>query len=238
MKWLIGNWKASQKRNDVMDFIRNIPDEKFPLHLGISPSISHLHLMSALPRNKNIYLGLQDISCHPSGAFTGENPLEQLMEYGASFCLVGHSERRAFGETREERRQKIAHLIEKKMRILYCIGETKEQRQQGQTENTLKNHIDEIASFKGPFLIAYEPVWAIGTGVAMGRDDILKSHAFISSYLKKKNISANILYGGSVKPSNVKDIVSTDNVDGVLVGGASLKSNSFFEIASTLKDLQ
>ena len=181
----------------------------------------------------SITIGAQNAYMQHSGAFTGEIGLEQLEEFGIDTILIGHSERRSIlGESQEFIAQKYAWFKEHNFRIIYCIGEPLEVRESG--DEAVAEYLWE--QFVGididydRLIVAYEPVWAIGTGLSAKSEQIASTHSEL-----RKRISAPILYGGSVKPNNAKEILSIENVDGVLVGSASLKADSFLEMIDRAK---
>jgi len=173
-------------------------------------------------------VGAQNAYPTISGAFTGEIGVSHLDEFGISTILIGHSERREIlGESQERVAQKFQFFKKQGFEIIYCIGEPLEIREQGQSivMEYLLAQFDGIDSSYDNLIIAYEPIWAIGTGRTATTQEIEATHSAL-----KKSIQKPMLYGGSVKPANIKEIISIDGVDGVLVGGASLKVDSFMEM--------
>jgi triosephosphate isomerase len=187
-----------------------------------------------LSKNKNgFYVGAQNVSEHEEGAYTGEISVRSLIETNVDFCIVGHSERRQiFKEKDQDIHLKSERLVANNVIPIICIGETLEQKEKGITntvlEEQLMNSIPSSSTFENT-IIAYEPVWAIGTGLTPKIDEIDETHRFIRSHNDKFN-KYKILYGGSVKASNAKEITHLANVDGALIGGASLKSEEFTKI--------
>lgn len=190
--------------------------------------------------NLEVNLGLQNVYCEPKGAFTGENSGDVAKAMGAKYILVGHSERRTlFHEANDLLNKKIKYLNSIHLKPVYCIGETLEQRDQGQTNSVLKKQIIEglngiaaTADFSKNLVIAYEPVWAIGTGRVANVQQVAEAHSYIYQVLKELGFSdqVRIQYGGSVKPENAKELIQIPHVDGFLVGGASLEVESFAKI--------
>ena len=181
----------------------------------------------------SIIIGAQNGYMQTNGAYTGEIGLEQLREFDIDTILIGHSERRSiFKESQEFIAKKFEWFREHNFRIIYCIGEPLEVRESG--EEAVSEYLWE--QFSGididydRLIVAYEPVWAIGTGLSANSNQIASTHSEL-----RKRVSAPLLYGGSVKPDNAKEILSIDNVDGVLVGSASLKADSFLEIIDRAK---
>lgn len=195
----------------------------------------------ALGGAANFLLGAQNFYPQKQGAFTGEVSPGMLLDLGASFALTGHSERRhVLGETDAVVGTKTAFGLESGLGVILCVGEKLEERKAGELESVLERQIraglagvpQDIAPKR--LALAYEPVWAIGTGEVAGPKEILEAHAFVRRMLVELfGVSASemrILYGGSVKPDNASEIIALDNVDGVLVGGASLKADEFSRI--------
>jgi triosephosphate isomerase len=199
-------------------------------------------LCKAVESNANV--GAQNISEHNSGAFTGEIEAELVKKLGVNYTLVGHSERRElFGETNEVVAEKFAKAQEKGLVPILCVGETQEQRELGQTEKVVAEQINAVISKLGiaalsSSVLAYEPVWAIGTGNTATPEQAQAVHKFIrdmlSSMSKPVAQSLRILYGGSVNDKNSKSLFTQPDIDGGLVGGASLKANAFTDICDSV----
>ena len=230
--FFVANWKLNGNLQFIDQFISNISlpnaDSKCVV---ICPTAIHLDYLS---KNKNgFYVGSQNVSEHEEGAYTGEISVRSLIETNVDFCIVGHSERRQiFKEKDQDINLKSQRLIANNVIPIICIGETLEQKEKGITntvlEEQLMNSIPSSSTFENT-IIAYEPVWAIGTGLTPTIDEIDETHRFIRSHNDKFN-KYKILYGGSVKASNAKEITHLANVDGALIGGASLKSEEFTKI--------
>ncbi|MDQ7031455.1 MAG: triose-phosphate isomerase [Desulfonauticus sp.] len=246
MKQLIAaNWKMHKTWEESIQTAREIvvgTYNQLPANreVLIIPSFPHLKAVSdVLAKQKNYFLGAQNLYPALKGAFTGEVSPAQLLDVGCSYVLVGHSERRHVLQEQDEfLAQKASFALEQGLKVIFCIGETIEQRQQGRTKEVLRSQLElglkDVQKVDSEDLvIAYEPVWAIGTGQVAQEQDILDAHAFIREFLQKTFSGAEevrILYGGSVKPANASSILALDNVDGVLVGGASLTAESFNQI--------
>lgn len=225
-------------RSEVVNLLRPIASRKPGVDVVICPPATLLHTLAPAVANTPVKLGAQTCHIAPSGAHTGDLSAEMLKDAGASFVIVGHSERRA---EHAESDALVAAQTEAAWRAgltaIICIGETGVERQRGEAEDVLAYQIDNSipkAAHPETMVIAYEPVWAIGTGVTPSNEDIEAVHAFIRAKLEARMKSAGrtirILYGGSVKPSNAKTILRLEGVDGVLVGGASLKAAEFLAI--------
>jgi triosephosphate isomerase (TIM) len=202
------------------------------------PPATALAAVAEAIKGSSVGLGAQN--CYPkaSGAFTGENSPEFLKALGCTYCIVGHSERRTiFEESDAFINEKVRFVLESGLKAILCCGETEEQREKGVTEEVVKRHITEGLKGISPqqmakVVLAYEPVWAIGTGKTASPADAEGVHKFIRQlvadlYDEKISESVRIQYGGSVKPDNARELMSQPNIDGALVGGASLKADSF-----------
>ena len=230
--FFVANWKLNGNLQFIDQFISNIslPNANSKC-VVICPTAIHLDYLS---KNKNgFYVGAQNVSEHEEGAYTGEISVRSLIETNVDFCIVGHSERRQiFKEKNQDINLKSERLVANNVIPIICIGETLEQKEKGITntvlEEQLMNSIPSSSTFENT-IIAYEPVWAIGTGLTPTSDEIDETHRFIRSHNDKFN-KYKILYGGSVKASNAKEITDLANVDGALIGGASLKSEEFTKI--------
>lgn len=209
------------------------------------PALALASVRAALAGRSDVLLGVQNIHSEDTGAFTGENSAPMARDAGASIALVGHSERRhVFGETNDATARKCAAAFRHALVPMLCVGETIEQREAGQTEAVVLRQLREgLALVEGAdlarVLVAYEPVWAIGTGRTATPADAAAVHAVIRRELAKRSGSADVarqipvLYGGSVNRENARALLDAGDVDGLLVGGASLEPTSWSAIAST-----
>jgi triosephosphate isomerase (TIM) len=249
MSWskpvIAGNWKMNKGPHAARDFIAEFGARHAPAGEGtvivFPPAISVATVADALSGRRDINLGVQNIHFEKDGAFTGETSAGMAREAGATFALIGHSERRhIFGETDHDVRRKVSAALRAGLTPIICVGETLEQRKAGQLENVITNQLSEgiadlAAEQTNAFLVAYEPVWAIGTGVTATPKDASEAHAILRRVLMEKlGAEANvvpILYGGSVKPENAAELLMADGVDGLLIGGASLDPEGFAAIA-------
>lgn len=244
---MAANWKmyknraeASATLADLAARLTSLPDDR---EVAVfAPFTTLAACASVLAGNTRISLGGQN--CYPAteGAFTGETSPAMLLDCGCSWVLTGHSERRSLlGETDVFVGKKNAHALNAGLKVVFCIGETLEERDSGKLQSVLNRQMEAgLADLPsdcdaGRLALAYEPVWAIGTGRVAGPAEILESHAVVREFLEKRfpaqGKKIRILYGGSVKPENAKEIIALDNVNGVLVGGASLQAESFSRIA-------
>jgi triosephosphate isomerase len=184
--------------------------------------------------------GAQDLSVHESGAFTGEVSAGMLLDFGSRYVIVGHSERRSYhGETDETVAAKAARAVSAGLIPIVCVGETLQQREQGQTESTVARQLDTVLAAFEPeqltrIVVAFEPVWAIGTGKTATPEMAQQVHALLRMLLKERSLAAAevvpVLYGGSMKPDNAAELLAMPDIDGGLIGGASLKATDFLAI--------
>lgn len=238
-KIVAGNWKLHKSPAEVGEFFAEL--KKLDLaalnsQLAIFPALVTLSAAVEAARGLAVLIGSQNSSQHLQGAFTGEVSPKVVKQMGAELALVGHSERRVlFGETDQLLAGKVKQAQDSELTVCFCVGETLSEREANLTEKVLAQQLEaglSLANSKTPIWIAYEPVWAIGTGKIATSGQVRQTHEFIRNLLLKLDFkSAAILYGGSVKAENAKELSQIPNVDGFLVGGASLEASSFFDIA-------
>ncbi|WP_426360370.1 triose-phosphate isomerase [Pseudocolwellia sp. HL-MZ19] len=241
---IAANWKMNGNLALVDTMTSELNNIKFSddVKVVICPSFVYLSALSAKIANNNIKLGAQNISEHASGAYTGEVSAYMLNEMSASYVIIGHSERRSiFGETDKQIAQKVKFALANGLTPILCIGESEAERVEERTDAVLSQQlqpvIDEIGieSFKD-VVIAYEPVWAIGTGKTASPEMAQETHQFIRQFLAKNNAEiaegVSLLYGGSVNAANSKELFAQTDIDGGLIGGASLKVDEFKIICS------
>ncbi len=244
-KIVAGNWKMNKNQLETLALAQDLVEKEntsgarvliFPSYVTIATA------KEALSTSK-IEVGAQNMSGFVSGAYTGEVSAEMLKSIGVKTILLGHSERRSlFGETPEIIAQKVKLALESGIEVIFCCGEILEHRKSGahftEVQTQLEQSVFDLSAEDfSKIVIAYEPVWAIGTGETATSDQAQEMHAFIRSIIAKKyneSIAENtsILYGGSCKPTNAKEIFSMPDVDGGLIGGASLKADDFFAIVN------
>lgn len=247
---IYGNWKMNQLTSDIYQFFEELEDDKLAelkCQAGIAPQFPHLSLVKEKALTLGIKVGGQNCSHKNSGAFTGDTSPETLKDLELDFVLIGHSERRTvFNESNELINEKTLLALSLGLEVVFCIGETLEERESNKTFEVLKAQLDE--GLKGlpkekqsDIIIAYEPVWAIGTGVVASPPQAQEAHAFIREHLGSKHgfdeKSLIIQYGGSVKPGNALGLLSLPDIDGALVGGASLKPSDFYELLKVGSEL-
>ena len=206
----------------------------------ICPPATLVARFAALARGSRVAIGGQDCRAEPSGAFTGDIAAEMLKDAGASAVIVGHSERRHYhGETDTMVRGKALAAGRAGLLAIVCVGETRAERDAGNALAVVGAQLAGSLPDGANFVLAYEPVWAIGTGVTATTDDVVAMHGFIRERLAARCGAAGhdirILYGGSVKPANAKELLTAQNVDGALVGGASLKADEFLAIVAVYR---
>jgi triosephosphate isomerase len=237
---IVGNWKMNGLGNDLAELkavVAGIGGKTTPT-VGICPPATLITQAVAIAVSSPVLIGGQD--CHPkaSGAHTGDISAEMLADAGAKLVIVGHSERRAdHGETDALVRAKAEAAWRAGLKAILCVGETRAEREAGQALPVIATQLADSVpdrAMPGNLAVAYEPVWAIATGLVAKPDDIAEAHAHIRAALVKRFGAAGseiaILYGGSVKPDNARTILPLDAVDGALVGGASLKAADFLAI--------
>ncbi|WP_127844903.1 triose-phosphate isomerase [Psychroflexus aestuariivivens] len=242
-----GNWKMNCNLDESQHLINALKLEDFEqikAEIIIAPPFTNLYPAHQSLQDSKIKLSAQNLNENENGAFTGEISPEMLKSVGAEYVILGHSERRAiYNETDELLAKKVTTALKHDFKIMFCIGEELDKRQAGKhfevVENQLKNGLFHISeSEMKNIVIAYEPVWAIGTGETASPEQAQEIHAHIRKVLAKKyneNVAegTSILYGGSVKPNNAKEIFAKKDVDGGLIGGASLDAKSFKAIADS-----
>lgn len=247
-KVLIGNWKMNLLNRDTTSFLNDVNNEvkvanSKNIIVGIAPT--YLSLATATAFNSNLIICAQNVNEHYSGAYTGEISVDMLKEINIKYSLVGHSERRQYySETNKSCNEKIKVLFANDMIPVYCVGESLAEYEANQTKDVVKTQIVEGLKDVNAFdvekiIIAYEPVWSIGTGknasVEIAQDVCGYIRSVIASlYGVEVSEKVIIQYGGSVKPNNIAQYLSSKDIDGALVGGASLKSESFLEMIKNL----
>jgi triosephosphate isomerase len=244
---IVENWKANGdiKKNYIWsETFQNLLDKSSFKYVGISPSHMHFHQLNTFFKETNAMIGMQDIYIE-GGAITGSISAEMASADGCSFCLVGHSERREiFNEDTNLISKKIISLLKNNIKPILCIGESFEDHKSGKTKDKLKSQIIESlpkSHFFDELIIAYEPIWAIGSGKTPEPKEVNSIHEFIKDVVQSataNNIVPKVLYGGSVNDINANDFFEEDSIDGALVGGASLDANIFANIVNIYKRLK
>jgi triosephosphate isomerase len=243
--FIAGNWKMHMTIPEALELVNQLREASPGLKEAqcvVIPPFTALSEVSKAIQGSPILLGSQNVFWEEKGAFTGEVSVAMLKDAGCTFVVIGHSERRQyFGETNETVNKKIHATLTQGLIPIMCLGETLEERENGQTIAKVETQISEgLNGLKTEdiqqIIIAYEPIWAIGTGRTATPDQAQEVHSFIRKKLAEKHGNevasyAIILYGGSVKPENSFSLLKEKDIDGALVGGASLKADSFAEIA-------
>lgn len=243
---IAGNWKLFKSIGEsvaLVDELKTLVDKTRNVEIVVAPVFTALSRVSDALSGSNINLAAQDCFWEEEGAFTGEVAPKLLKDAGCSHVIIGHSERRQyFGETDATVNKKVKAAISAGLTAIVCVGETLEERESGRTfsviETQIQNSLAGIsAEAAARLIIAYEPVWAIGTGKTASDDQAQEVHSFIRGLVSRFFSQAaaeavRILYGGSVKPDNIKGLMARADIDGALVGGASLKADSFAAIAN------
>ncbi len=241
---IAGNWKmfktAAEARETAAQLIQLVDDVK-NVEIMIAPPFTSLSVVAEIIQNSRIGLGAQNLHWAKEGAFTGEISASMLVSAGCEYVIIGHSERRQyFGETDETVHQKLHAAIQAGLIPILCVGETGTQRDEKKTFSVLDKQMEnglEKLTFDAYHLlvVAYEPVWAIGTGKTASPDQVQEVHLYLRRHIEKQFGEAlakatRILYGGSVKPNNITELMALPDVDGALVGGASLQPDVFSKI--------
>jgi triosephosphate isomerase len=234
-------YKTIQESIDLVTLLKRSLVDIAEIEIVVCPPFTSLSDVREAVMDTNIALGAQDCYWEKEGAFTGEVSCPMLKSAGCEYVIVGHSERRQyFGETNETVNKKAKAALKEGLKPIVCVGERIEERKAGKTFDVVKDHVtNSLAGLTRDEMmktvIAYEPVWAIGTGLTATKEQAQEVHKYIRGLLQKMYDadlakSVRIQYGGSVKPENIKELISQEDVDGALVGGASLKAESFSQI--------
>ncbi len=245
---IAGNWKMNLPWPEAQELVCELTKKlSGPVNAEIIlfPAFTVLKAVHGLLNGSDIKIGGQNMSGQVKGAYTGEVSADMLLDCGCSYVLLGHSERRTlFGETDKQINEKLILALEKELSPILCVGETLEQRESNLTESVLKNQIsiclNKVSNIDlKDIIIAYEPVWAIGTGRNATPEQVMESHEFIRATLKELYDSEasdqmSILYGGSVNPQNSSVLLAKEGVDGLLIGSSSLIADSFYAIINSI----
>lgn len=239
---IVANWKMNQTKKEIQDFFTGLEGLSYNALQGrawIAPQALHIPLVQKLAPN-GLKVGAQNCAQKTEGAMTGEISPLALKDLGGEFVILGHSERRAlFQESDELLNQKMHCALDQKLCVIFCVGETLEQREAEQTLEVIKKQLEQglknfPADHTAQLVVAYEPVWAIGTGKTASPEQAQEVHAAIRKMLQDGlSLDAQripLLYGGSVKAGNLKELLTQTDIDGGLVGGASLKPSDFKEL--------
>jgi triosephosphate isomerase (TIM) len=248
-KIVAGNWKMNKTFSEAETLLTEIAEALDDADLKdaevvLCPPALYLEMATDVAFESNFTVGAQNVFPEDSGAYTGEISPLMLKELNVSYCIIGHSERRKyFSETNEFLRRKVDALLKHDIRPIFCCGEVLPEREANQHFGVVKKQVEEslfhlTADAFGNVVIAYEPVWAIGTGVTATKEQAQEMHAFIrgliaAKYTRQTADAATILYGGSCNGKNARELFAQPDVDGGLIGGASLKAEEFLQIATS-----
>ena len=239
---MAGNWKMNASKESVNKLILGILSgmSEVSSEVVICAPFPYLSQVEALITHSQVKLGAQNLNANPAGAFTGEVSANMIKDFGARYVIVGHSERRSlYRETSSLVAEKVKAALDNDLTPLLCVGESLEQREAGETETVVAEQINAVIELVGigafrNIIIAYEPVWAIGTGKTASPEQAQAVHLFIRSLLGESNESiaqgTPILYGGSMNAGNANELISCADIDGGLIGGAALKAEDFLQI--------
>lgn len=243
-RFIAGNWKMNTARASAVALAEAVVKGSIGknVDVGVAPPFVYLDAVGRAIAGSTVWLGAQDVYFEPNGAFTGEISVEMLKDLGVRFCLAGHSERRhVINEPGELVARKAAAIYAGGLLLVHCVGEKIEQRDAGQTLAVVERQLNELDRSKiddpSRLVVAYEPVWAIGTGRIATDEQAQEVHGFIRAHLAKRwnadfAAQVRIQYGGSVKADNCGGLFAKPDIDGALVGGASLKADSFLGIVT------
>lgn len=241
-KVIAGNWKMNMLPNEAIEFVNQL----YPLvkdtknEVIICVPFTDLFYTLLISQGTNIHIGAQNMHFEKSGAYTGEVSAEMLKSINTEYVIIGHSERRQyFAETDETVNKKVKSALDNGLKPIICVGETLEEKEQGKTIEKITNQVSKAlegltSNDLSTIIIAYEPIWAIGTGKTATSQDAQNSIKAIRDKINEMfgNADLPILYGGSVKPDNAKELFNMPDIDGGLVGGASLKADTFSKIVN------
>ena len=239
-----GNWKMNASKDSVDNLIKDLLTgmDGITSEVLVCAPFPYLAQVELLIQGSKVMLGAQNLNTNSSGAYTGEVRADMIKDFGARHVIVGHSERRSlYGETSAMVAEKTKAALNAGLTPLLCIGESIEQRDSGNTEAVIEKQLSAVIELVGieafnQIIIAYEPVWAIGTGVTATPEQAQEAHLFIRSLLAKNDESVAqktpILYGGSMNASNASELISCADIDGGLIGGAALKAEDFLQICN------
>jgi len=240
---IAGNWKMNGSVSMVSELITGVvagAKNLSSVESAVCPPYLYIPMVAEATKDSNVGVGTQNISTEASGAYTGEISTAMAKDFSCQYSIIGHSERRTlYNDSDELVAEKFKVVKESGLTPIFCIGETLEEREADETEAVVARQLDAVSKLNGSdayanCVIAYEPVWAIGTGKTASPEQAQSVHAFIRQHIAELNeenaVKVQILYGGSMNPGNAKDLLSQNDIDGGLIGGASLKSDDFMAI--------
>ena len=244
LPFIAGNWKMNKTVEESLDLVKQLKASLSGIEeveVAVAPPFTALHVVESELKDSSIRLAAQNVFWEEKGAYTGEISPVMLKDLGCHYVIIGHSERRQhFGETDETVNRRIKASISKGLKVIFCVGETLDEREGSRTFSVIGRQVEGGLKDLGEeeingLVIAYEPVWAIGTGKTATPQQAEEVHQFIRRkleglYSKEVSERIRILYGGSVTPENIKGLMKEEDIDGALVGGASLKADTFSRI--------
>lgn len=247
---IAGNWKMHKSAGEAVELVNSIKDgvkDVDAVDIVVCPPFTALPMVAEAARGSNVKVGAQNVHWEENGAFTGEIAPSMLCDLGVSYAIIGHSERRQlFGETDEGVNKRLQSALKAGLTPIVCVGETLEQREKGEAEKVIEQQVTRSLADLTPAdmdktILAYEPVWAIGTGKTATPEQAQDIHRFVRQLLEKQfgKTAKNVViqYGGSVKPENARELLGQEDIDGALIGGASLKAEAFTDIVRTAAEL-
>jgi triosephosphate isomerase len=240
-----GNWKMNKGVRETVEFANRFKEKRIStegVDVFVAPPFTSLVDAVRSFEGSGIRVGAQNLFWEEEGAYTGEISSLFLKEIGVDWVIIGHSERRTyFGETNAGVRKKIEKALQKQLKVVICVGETEEEREEGKAKEVVDRQIEEgllgIEYNPEDLSVAYEPVWAIGTGKTPHPEDAEEMHSIIREKLGAEGEKIRIMYGGSVKSHNMKEFISQEDIDGALIGGASLDVDGFADIINIAKEI-
>ena len=244
-KVIIGNWKMNNDKQETENLLLNLKNKTWDkeIEVKVSPSFVSLEYAQKILKNSPVEVVAQNMHYEEKGAFTGEISYKMLKSINVNSVIIGHSERRTlFYENDDTIKRKIKTALDNEMKVIFCFGESLEDRKEKRHIKIISKQLDVITNDLkinqwNQIILAYEPVWAIGTGLVPSMSELSNIFSFIRNTLNKADScysSIKILYGGSVTPDNSSELMKTNHMDGLLVGGASLISKKFIDICSTI----
>ena len=236
-KYCVANWKMNFNCQQGKEFISSLNSKDLnngQSQIILCPAFTSIFSIVDATKNSMVSVGAQNMHFEKSGAYTGEVSANMLNESGVNFVILGHSERRhIFGESDKMIQSKMIQAIKNGLIPILCIGEKLSDRESGNTKEVLRSQLEVgLGNVSGKYILAYEPVWAIGTGMSATSEMVAETHGAIRNILEDLNVDDNVslLYGGSVSPDNASQLSAVQNVDGFLIGGASLDVEKFYSI--------
>lgn len=240
-----GNWKMNKGIKETSEFVSRVKEKKIStegVDVFVSPPFTSITEAIKGFKGTGISVGAQNLFWEDEGAYTGEISAVFLKEIGVEWVIIGHSERRTyFGETNAGVKKKVEKALQKQLKVVMCVGETEEEREDGRAKEIVEKQVEEgllgIEYDADSLAVAYEPVWAIGTGKTPHPEDAEEMHSIIRGKLGDKGEAIRIMYGGSVKVHNIKDFITQEDIDGALIGGAALDADGFVEMINLAKEI-